>query len=297
MRKWLNIDLSFSKREFNGVIVLIFVIVLIIMIPKVYEFVFPDQNDLPAEKAAMEKLVLIAADKKKAIKYKRNTVKFEKLKLFNFDPNHTSQVQWELLGLSPKQAQVITNYVSKGGRFRKKEDLQKMFVISPEHYAALLPYIYVTDQGKRDTNYLKSHYMPKASLVVVDINTADTIELDKIKGIGPAFARRIYKYRERIGGFYKKEQLLEVFGLDTIKYKEISGQIRLSDRPLTKIPVNTIEFENLSRNPYLKFKEVNAIIQFRKQHGNYANIADLKKVVILSAETVEKLAPYISFEQ
>jgi len=296
MRKWLNIDLSFSKREFNGILILIFIIGIITAVPSVYAYLVPDRDDLPAERAALKKLVLIEARLKKTNLSKWGKVKPKEIKLFNFDPNRNSRAQWESLGLSPKQAQVLINYVSKGGKFRKKEDLQKMFVISAERYKALLPYIYITDHGKQDTAY-QSRYPVKAAPVMVDLNTADTTELDKIRGIGPAFARRIFKYRERVGGFYKKEQLLEVYGVDTVKYKEISGQIKLSNQPLTRIFINTIDFEKLSRNPYLKFKEVNAIIQFRKQHGNYANIADLKKVVILSAETVEKLMPYISFEQ
>ena len=65
---------------------------------------------------------------------------------------------------------------------------------------------------------------------------------------------------------------------------------------LRKIFINRIEFDDLKGHPYLNFKQINAIIQFRKQHGNYGNIAELKKVAILSAGTVEKLAPYISFD-
>lgn len=274
--------------------VLIFVIAMTAMVPSVYEFIFPEQNDMPAERAAINKLVLIEAERKKVYLHKGD--KRRELKLFRFDPNHTGTTQWQALGLSAKQAKVMTNYLAKGGRFRIKEDLRRMFVISPERYTALLPYIYIADPGSRDSGAIKSRYPVKAAPLVVDLNLADTVELDKVKGIGPAFARRIYKYRERLGGFYKKEQLLEVYGVDSVKYNEISGQIKLDHRQLTRIRINTVTFENLSRNPYLKFKEANAIIQFRKQHGNYANIADLKKVVILSAETVDKLTPYLSFE-
>lgn len=266
---------------------------IIAFIPSIYDYIVPEVDDLPAERAALKKLVLIEAERKKM---QWNKAKTKESKLFNFDPNTISQQQWETLGLSPKQAQVITNYLSKGGRFSKKEDLQKMFVISPARYKALLPYISIADRRKAGITF-KSTYPAKAEPVMVDLNMADTIELDKVKGIGPAFARRIYKYRERVGGFYKKEQLLEVFGVDSVKYKEISSQLKLNQPQLSMIYINTIDFEKLSRSPYLKFKEVNAIIQFRKQHGNYANIADLKKVVILSAETIEKLAPYLSFEQ
>ena len=65
---------------------------------------------------------------------------------------------------------------------------------------------------------------------------------------------------------------------------------------IRRIYVNKLENKDLKYHPYLKFKQINAIIQFRKQHGNYSNIAELKKVAILPSETVDKLAPYISFD-
>ena len=130
---------------------------------------------------------------------------------------------------------------------------------------------------------------------VVEINAADTLELDKIKGVGPAFARRIVKYRERLGGFHSKEQLFEVYGVDTLKYNEIKDQIRINEEGIKKININTADFEALKNHPYLKYKQINAIIQYRKQHGMYSGIADLKKVLILSPQTIEQLTPYLQF--
>lgn len=307
MRKWLNIYFNFSKREFNGILVLIALIALIASIPYVYEFFIPENDNLQAEIAALRKLILVEAEKNKPQSYRLNKYytpkkareNLKKIRLFNFDPNYTSLQEWQTLGLSAKQAAVMVKYTTKGGRFRKKEDLQKMFVISPPAYKMLAPYIQIAKSDRYDTRFkqfTKTRYPEKSGPVIIALNSADTLELDRIKGIGPAFARRIIIYRNRLGGFYNKEQLKEVFGLDSVKYKEIKDQVSVDSRQLTMIHINTVVFEDLIRNPYLNFKQINAILQFRKQHGYYVNIADLKKVAILPAATVEKLAPYISFE-
>jgi len=293
MRKWLNIYFSFTKREYNGLLVMVVMIIIVTAIPYIYERFFYEQLDPDEQRLAIKKLELVALEKKQ---WRHNVKIAKEAKLFSFDPNNTTLQQWQSLGFSVRQAEVLLRYVKKGGRFRKKEDLQKMYPVSAGMYSRLAPYIRI--QPADTISYANRYKSRPAEYkpVIVALNTADTIALDAIKGVGPAFARRIFKYRERLGGFYQKEQLLEVYGLDSAKYAEIKDQVTVDQNGLRKIYINRVEFADLKGHPYLTFKQISAIIQFRKQHGNYANIAELKKVAILSAGTVEKLAPYISFD-
>lgn len=172
-----------------------------------------------------------------------------------------------------------------------------MYTISPEMYKRLLPYVKIENTNaypKKDFVFENKEYVKKVA-VIVDINTADSAKLDEIKGIGGTFAKRILKYRERLGGFYKKEQLMEVYGLDSAKYEEIKHQISLSAVTLKVVNINTAQFDDLKVNPYLTYKQINAIIQYRKQHGNYKGLEDLKKVAILNQQLINKISPYISF--
>ncbi|MFC3559709.1 ComEA family DNA-binding protein [Pedobacter jamesrossensis] len=161
-----------------------------------------------------------------------------------------------------------------------------------------MPYIEIENQSivypKKNFEYQKKEYGKKA-LVIVDFNSADSAKLDEIKGVGPAFASRILKYRERLGGFYKKEQLMEVYGLDSLKYAEIKDQISINLSSIRTTNINTADFNALKSSPYLSYKQINAIIQYRKQHGNYNAINDLKKIVILTPQILDKIAPYITF--
>jgi competence protein ComEA len=287
MRKWFNLYFGFSKREFNGLLALVAVVVLVAFIPAVYEGLWPVNDDLKAADRAIRKLELVIDGKAAASGHR----------LFRFDPNTLDVAGWQQLGLSAKQAAAILNYRNKGGRFYTAGDLKKMYTVGPALYARLFPYIYIKGTvdlpEKRKSPYAARSQQRKP--VMIALNTADTLALDSIKGIGPAFARRIVKYRQRLGGFYKKEQLLEVFGLDSLKFNEVKDYITVDTQAVLKININTAGFDELKAHPYLRYKQINAIIQFRKQHGKYSNIVDLKKVAILPLETIEKLAPYISF--
>jgi competence protein ComEA len=309
MKKWLYTYFSFTKREFNGVMVLMVLTLIISAVPYIYDWAVPPQQNVPEEIEALKKLMLLEAQRQRNNSYHKDwhpvvsehRKSFPKPELFNFDPNTASGADWQRLGLSEKQAAVILRYTANGGRFHNKEDLQKMYVISPDNYARFVPYININKvdlphNGTAEGKAAPKSYPAKSKGIIVELNTADSLELQQLKGIGPAFARRIVKYRERLGGFYNLEQLKEVFGMDSLKYLEIKDQLTVDSRQLHQVYINRIGFDELRANPYLSFKQINAILQYRKQHGNYGNIADLKKVAIVPAATVEKMAPYISFE-
>ncbi|MFZ4102277.1 MAG: ComEA family DNA-binding protein, partial [Sphingobacterium thalpophilum] len=128
-----------------------------------------------------------------------------------------------------------------------------------------------------------------------EINAADSLELERIRGIGPAFALRIIKFRRRLGGFYRKEQLLEVYGMDSLKYDQLKDQIQVNTGLVRRLNINTFTFEEIRHHPYLTYKQMNAIIQYRTQHGLYKSIDDLRKIAILNEEIIRKIEPYFSF--
>jgi competence protein ComEA len=302
MKKWLNEHFGFTKREFNGLLVLIFVIVLLYFAPTVYRNLFYQSKALnEVERAALSELVLIKDKEHANFYFTKNEIEEkefnQKVKLFDFDPNIIDVEQWQMLGLSAKQANAIINYRNKGGKFYKTEDLKKMYTISPEKYQQLVPYIKLSSVSSNREQQMA--FTPKVSakkeFKVIELNTADTVNLMNISGVGLAFARRIAKYRNRLGGFYKKEQLLEVYGIDSIKYHEIKDQVMVDADAIQKIQINKVEFDDLKSHPYLNFKQINAIIQYRKQHGKFNSVDDLKKVLILPAQVIQNLSPYLIF--
>jgi len=283
---------SISRQEYRGVLVL-FILIGILFSPYVYERFFFKPLEIKIETI---KPALTQIDKYKNIGDENHEEEFHKPILFKFNPNHLPVEDWIKLGLSEKQALSIKKYEAKGGKFYKKEDVKKMYAISPAMYQRLAPYIDIPENKKEAyTTYDRKESFPKKAFVMVDVNNADSLQLLNIKGIGPAFASRIIKYRNRLGGFIRKEQLMEVYGLDSVKYAQIERQVLIDTEKIIPININTCEFVDIKRFPYLSYKQMNAIIAYRKQHGAYKTIADLNKIHILNPEIISKIAPYIQF--
>ena len=143
--------------------------------------------------------------------------------------------------------------------------------------------------------YDTTHRSHAHAKLVVDINSADTLQLQQLRGIGPAFARRIVKYRSLLGGFANKEQLLEVYGMTEDRYRQFASQIIVDTSLITKIPINKATVEQLKRHPYLDYYQASAIVKYCRQIGVLQTPSDLLLVNLIDEETFTKILPYIQF--
>ncbi|MNE64115.1 Helix-hairpin-helix motif protein [compost metagenome] len=117
-----------------------------------------------------------------------------------------------------------------------------------------------------------------------------------LKGIGPVFARRIIKYRDRLGGFYRKEQLKEVYGIDSLVYLSIERNISVDISKIKLTNINTASFNDLKRYPYLSNKQINTLLNYRKQHGLFSSVNDVKKDDIIDEDVLRRIIPYLSID-
>ncbi|WCT13607.1 helix-hairpin-helix domain-containing protein [Mucilaginibacter jinjuensis] len=275
MKSSLKNYLSITKKEWNGLVVLVTLVVLVLLTPYAYRLFHKDKiinfNNFNADATQLP-----AEDSSNAA----NT-KVLHPTLFAFNPNHLPAEQWLKLGLSQKQIDVLKHYEDKGGRFYKKSDVQKIYSITLDDYKRLEPYIQLPADGPAS---------------IIDINHADSASLVTLKGIGPAYAMRIIRYRDKLGGFYSKEQLKEVFGIDEEHYLLIKDAIKLNPSAIHKVNINKATFDDLRRYPYLSYKQANAIIQYRSEHGDYDNLDDMKDIAILDEATLNKVKPYWLFK-
>lgn len=291
---------GFTQRERRGLLVLAVLCFLLCLYPFIRKSLTPKlvishsitafPTDIIEEEESKEYSKYVARKPNLSIR-KKNDISY-----FKFNPNHLSRSSWRKLGFSDKQIDVIYKYESKGGKFLKKEDLSKIYVIDEQKYKALESYIdiplelvsgneKVSDQSK----------ISQKTLISFDINSADTIQLKQVKGIGSVLSNRIIKFRDALGGFHRVEQLQEVYGLSSECYQELLKHISLNPDGIKQLDLNSVTVEELQKHPYINRKQAQLIVNYRNQHGAYKDFTSLEKLHGLEPEFLRKIAAYLKF--
>ena len=172
----------------------------------------------------------------------RRNIPRRKVESFRFNPNTVSDEDLQRLGFSPRQAASIVNYRLKGGRFRRKSDFAKSFVVSDSVFRRLEPFI---------------------DIPLVDLNLADSAAFDALPGIGGWFAKAMVQYRERLGGYSCPEQLMEIRNFDREKYDGLSDLICVNPANVRPYPLWELPEEQLRRHPHIG-PSAHAIVLFRQ---------------------------------
>ena len=188
---------------------------------------------------------------------------------FRFDPNTASLEDLERLGFSVKQAQSIVNYREKGGRFRRKEDFRKSYVVADSVYERLEAYI---------------------DIPLLDINKADSAQFDALPGIGGYFARKMVQQRKALGGYSHTAQLLDIHKFDKERYDALSALICCSQPKPYELW--TLPADSLRLHPYIRsYAAARSIVFFREHNPREKwSVQALFDAGILSDEQAEKLS-------
>lgn len=236
------------------------------------------------------------------------------IQLFAFDPNGLPVEQWVLLGLSEKQAGAIRSYEAHGGKFRTKRDLARMRVVDPELFAQWEPYIQLPDSMVRKERTQQGWNKPwptdsaprwpraqarsTAPRLPLELNTADSAALVAVNGIGPAFARSILRFRERLGGFASMHQLAEVPILrdkpDAVQ--QLAPRLAVDPAQVRRIPLNTCTADDLARHPYMNWKVAKALVAYRQQHGPFKQVDDISRCALVTDSIRLRMAPYLTVD-
>jgi DNA uptake protein ComE-like DNA-binding protein len=145
------------------------------------------------------------------------------------------------------------------------------------------------DSGNRNKSQGKE-------IFIIELNSADTFELQRLRGIGPSFAKRIIKYRERLRGYLEKSQLLEIFGMDTAKYNGIKDHLTVNPDSIRKINLNSVTFKELLSHPYFPFEVTKNIMIYRKDHKKFNATEELLKIKNINDSVYRKMKPYVRIE-
>ena len=232
---------------------------------------------------------------------------------FPFDPNTADSTQLLRLGLQPWQVRNIYKYRAHGGIYRKKEDFAQLYGLTVKQYRELEPYIRISKD-----------YLPASTLVgnrgnaneAVDrktvsegrdstlqypvkigenehvaLNTADTMELRRVPGIGPYYAKEIVRRGKWLGGYVSVDQLDEIenFPQEAKKYFVIQGASP------KKLNVNRLSLQELRKHPYINYYMAKTIVDYRRLHGPIKSLEDLRLSKDFPPEVIKKLTPYVEY--
>lgn len=284
-----------SKKSRRGLTVLFFLAFFIVLIPRLYVYF------LKVDTVLIKKPLIKAETKTNNSKSKENKKKYSKKKKKlvyrspkgKFDPNEYTHEDWMYLGLSEKQTNVIMRFLNH--KIYTNEALKKIYVLPDTVYHLI-----------KDSTVYPAHIFDEKETFVkkktpsitkfLELNTIDSLELISINGIGPFYASQIINYRNKLGGFYKREQLMEIWKMKEETYQILMESLIIDTSTLQKIHLNTVSFEKLKNHPYLSYSQANSIVKMRTQLGRFDSISSIKKSKLINDDTFLRVRPYLSLD-
>ena len=132
--------------------------------------------------------------------------------------------------------------------------------------------------------------------LVIDLNKADTIEFQKLHGIGPAFARRLVSFREALGGYHQIDQVKDLYGMSDSLFYQIRSFLHVSDTVTLKtISINIATYQQLNSHPYINSELTKEILSAKSKYGKFKRLEDLNRLTLIDSMTKIKLGPYLKF--
>jgi len=300
---FLRTYFSFSKREKNGLWVLLTILFVVVginlLLPVIISTPEYDFTEWEQQVAAYQE--------------KRDSVLREKNRLHPvpFDPNKVSRKELLAMGIAEKPASAWANYLRKGGHFRKPEDIGKIYGLPDSVSKKLIPFVRIEEDATPRTSKSEENKPDRAVVAggkprvraavpvkrkiipVIDLNSADSVSLERLPGIGPVLAGRIVKYRKLLGGYYSTRQLREVYGLRQEHYDRAAPYLKITADSVRSIQINFASLGELARHPYISYREAKAVVNKREKEGKIESFEVLGDIFL--PEKVEKLQPYIIF--
>ncbi|HND46398.1 MAG TPA: helix-hairpin-helix domain-containing protein [Chitinophagales bacterium] len=293
-QKW-----AYTRSERNALVALLAIIFMLIILKNpIINKISPDNNN----KIDSTKYFTLIAQIENA-KIDNNSYNTQKTSFSSFTSNKisdeytkieinssTAEDFQRLKGIGKVFAERIVKYRDKIGGFSTLEQLKEVYGIHDTVYQKFKSNIYVKPVSKKQIIITKR---------IIEINSASQDDFESLNGIGKVFAQRIIQFREKLGGFYSKEQLKDVYGIHDTVYQKIKEQIKITPVQFTrKINVNTATYEELTSNPYLFSTVAKQIIGYRTKVKPFNSIEDLQKLYYIKdhPEYYDKILPYISID-
>lgn len=299
---WLGAEYGYTPRQSMQLLVLLCAALGFLAIPLVYKswLMSRPQGPLPpVELVVVEDSSAVAFPTAESEDEAESTSGTTQKQLHEFDPNIASEAEWESLGAPDWLARRIVHYRAKGGRFRSAEDIGRIYDFPPDLLETLKPYVRIGGKSEihdAPKNETFTESPAPRSYTVLDLNTADSAELEALPQLGPATARNIVKYRKLLGGFYSPQQLYELYNQDSARTAVFLPYLKVyPGEGKTMLDVNALARSGKLYHPYLPKTSARLISAWVRQHGNLARPDQLVEHQLIDTASLRRLRPYLSF--
>lgn len=219
----------------------------------------------------------------------KNTFDLVSWNLKPFNPNTIDSVSLVNMGFPSKIINNLLRFKKAGGKFKKVDDVKKLYSISDSIFNIFSSYIIIPISSQKKDIKKKQLFV---DTIKVGLNLASESQLAYIKGIGEVLARRIVQYRKLLGGFYSTKQILEVYGIDSLLYCNIERHIYIDSLIIEKKNFNEIQFKELVSHPYITGYKASTMLRYRQMRGKIDSIQEFIDYKILSKSECEILSNY-----
>jgi len=300
----------FTSKERNGLLILVFILFLLVCGNYFLPYMIPKKE---YDTSGWEKEVAKYNHPEPVISSPDVEVSAPVADTFSgkFDPNDAELKVLLQIGIPPKVAANWIKYVQKGGKFYKKEEVRKLYGMNAESYDKVRDHLIVPEKipAKKENDVAgkwpkksfagyagkdslwRNSPREKKEILKVDINLADSAQLDALPGIGPALASRIIKYRKLLGGYLQVTQLKEIYGMNEDWWSSFSPWLYAGSKELNKLDVNYLSLSELGRHPYIGFRTAKKIIKRRDTAGMFNNAEELAS--LFSTDSLQRVLPYL----
>lgn len=206
-----------------------------------------------------------------------------------FDPNTADDTMLYRYGFNRFQVTNLIRYRESGGYLTRPEDLLKIYGVDSAFFQSVKSHIAI--RNRRD---LPDNQQEESFHSPLELNGADSLQLVRLRGIGPVFAARILKYRALLGGFHSPRQLLEVYGFPRETYLSLREKICADTTQVKRIRINFEDYAGLIRHPYIKKDLVDKILEYREEYGPFDYRNQLLETGLADSATFVMLAPYLT---
>lgn len=294
----------YTRTEKRGVAVLLLLCALVFVVPHWFKG-WPAALPEVQEAIPIQRFSPTTSPSAQRVAYRTSAPR--RVQYRPFDPNQVTYAELLSMGVPSKVAAIWQKYRSKGGHFRRSEDLQRIYGMTDELYQRLVPYVrlepHLTGRPSAPRGFAEEFppsddHSPRRRkpCTPFDVNAGDTLQWQALPLIGRVLAARITNYRQKLGGFYAIEQVGETFGLADSVFQLIRPCLMLENPRLMPLRLNKATFAELNAHPYISFSQAKALVAYRDQHGKFAQVADLMAVKLITADDYRRLEPYLSVE-